>query len=260
MTRIVPRSEWGARYGRGAGPAPLPATYLHVHHSVTRAVNGPAIIRQLEQTGQTRFGAGISYTFAITPDGTIYEGHGIDREGTHTRGRNKTGRAIVLVGQFHPPEKSIAATQPTEAALLSLAELTAHGHRESWWPNRITSGHRDAPGASTACPGDWLNAQIPAVNKRVAVLLAPTTPAPSPEPEGTDMARAYRWPDGKVYAVTATSRRHVRNRSELNALAIGGLIEPVPEGAPFREDGWVRTLPPELAKTFDTIPDLSGVG
>lgn len=180
--RIVSRSEWGARHDRGAGPAPLPAKYLHVHHAVTKAINGPGIIRQIEQTGEDRFGRGISYTFAITPDGTVYEGHGIDREGTHTRGRNKTGRAIVFVGQFHPAEKAIPATWPTPEALEACAQLVAHGYREVWWPDQITSGHRDAPGASTACPGDWLNAEIPAINRRVRELLDRT---PTPEPGDT---------------------------------------------------------------------------
>lgn len=158
--KIVTRAEWGARYARGFRPAPLPAKELYLHHSVTTALNGPIAIRRLEDIGQQRFGGGISYTFAITPDGTVYEGHGIERQGAHTGGRNSVARAICLVGNYD-------IADPPSAMVGSIVDLVIYGASRGWWPLDLTGGHRDAPGASTACPGRMAYSRIPEINRRI---------------------------------------------------------------------------------------------
>lgn len=163
---IIGRDAWGARRDRGFGPAPLPATEVWLHHSVTPAPDvvppfddDDAAIRALEDIGEQRFGGGISYTFAVTPSGRVYEGHGVDRRGAHTKGHNTVGRAIVLVGDYE-------TAQPTEAQLNAVAALLRHGHAKGWWTSpTLTGGHRDAPGASTACPGRHAHAAIPTINR-----------------------------------------------------------------------------------------------
>lgn len=169
---IIPRSEWGAIYARGFGSAPLPAKELYLHHSVTIAPDlippfddDFAAVRTLERIGQQRFGGGISYTFAVTPVGLVFEGHGVDRQGSHTGGRNSIARAICLIGDY---------TQKTPSALqvTAVAELIVHGYKQGWWkyPN-LTGGHRDAPGASTECPGNAAYARISNINQIAADLL-----------------------------------------------------------------------------------------
>jgi len=163
--RIIPRAEWGARFARGFGPAPLPAREVWLHHSVTAAPNesppfgdDDAAVRTLEDIGQQRFGGGISYTFAITPSGRVYEGHGIDRRGAHTGGRNSVSRAICLIGNYE-------VSRPSQAMLDSVVELLREGVLRGWWSTpQLTGGHRDAPGASTSCPGRFAHAAIPAIN------------------------------------------------------------------------------------------------
>lgn len=163
---IISRDEWGARYDRGFGPAPLPAREVWLHHSVTAAPDlvppfddDAAAIRTLEEIGERRFGGGISYTFAVTPVGRVYEGHGVDREGAHTRVHNSVGRAIVLVGDYE-------ATEPTDAQLHAVAALLRHGRGRGWWiASPLAGGHRDVPGASTECPGSHAYAAIPAINR-----------------------------------------------------------------------------------------------
>lgn len=167
--RIIPRGEWGARFTRGFGPAPLPAREVWLHHSATAAPNAvppfgddDAAVRSLETIGQQRFGRGISYTFVITPSGRVYEGHGVDRVGAHTAGRNTVGRAICLIGNYE-------VIRPTGAQLDAIVTLLQHGRDQGWWiAARLTGGHRDAPGASTACPGRFLYATIPTLNQRAA--------------------------------------------------------------------------------------------
>lgn len=163
---IISRPQWGARHPRGFRPAPLPARELYLHHSVTIAPDlvppfddDDQAVRVLEDIGQNRFRGGISYTFAVTPVGRVYEGHGIDREGAHTGGRNSIARAICLVGNYE-------TDRPPESMLQAVAELVAHGHAQGWWPGQLTGGHRDAPGASTACPGGHAHAAIGEINRR----------------------------------------------------------------------------------------------
>lgn len=161
---IILRTKWGARYARGFAAAPLPAKELWLHHSVTKSA-GPnasfdadaATIRAIESIGQSRFGGGISYTFLITASGRVFEGHGVDRRGAHTGGRNTIARAICLVGDFD------TNTVPPRMAL-AIAELVRFGASRGWWPLGINGGHRDAPGASTACPGRFAHRLIPELN------------------------------------------------------------------------------------------------
>lgn len=164
--QIITRDEWGARHRDGFEHAPIPARELYLHHSVTIAPDlvppwddDDAAIRTLERIGQERFRGGISYTHAVTPVGRVYEGTGAGRMGAHTGGRNSISHAIVLVGNYD-------TDRPPDAMLDAVAELVAHGHARGWWPAQLTGGHRDAPGASTACPGRFAQALIPVINHR----------------------------------------------------------------------------------------------
>jgi hypothetical protein len=180
--RIVSRAEWGARHPDGSGSAPLPAEFLYIHHTDSPS---HTTIRTLEDIGQQRFGAGISYTFVIRDDGTVYQGHSVGRKGTHTKGLNTRARAICAIGNYDivdPPERLLAA----------IVDLVVHGYRKGWWPNQITGGHRNAPGASTACPGDRLYARIPDMNRLItARLAAPPEDDMTPE-QATQLAEVLR--------------------------------------------------------------------
>ena len=173
---IVPRAAWGARYAAGAGPAPLPATEVWLHHSVTTApdlvppfTDEDAAMRQLEAIGQQRFGQGVSYTFAAMPSGRIYEGHGIATKGAHTAKRNSIARAIVLVGNYD-------VDQPHPQQIESCAQLLVDGWRRGWWTApKLNGGHRDAPGAQTACPGQHGEAAVTRINARAAAIVAAAT-------------------------------------------------------------------------------------
>lgn len=176
MTSIISRARWGAQYDRGFRDAPLPAGEVWLHHSVTVAPDLKWIdvdkdgveddeeraMRTLELIGEQRFGGGISYTFAVMPSGRIYEGHGVERQGAHTGGRNDVARAIVLVGDYE-------ANQVTNAQIRAVAWLLRHGHASRWWTRRtLNGGHRQAPGANTACPGKHGMTAIPVINQLAA--------------------------------------------------------------------------------------------
>lgn len=165
--RIIPRAEWGARHPRGFRAAPLPADEVWLHHSVTLAPDlvppyddDFAAVRTLERIGQDRFGGGISYTFAVTPAGLIFEGHGVDRQGAHTANHNVRGRGIVLVGDYE-------RNRPTPQMVDAVAWLLRHGHERGWWKApRLNGGHRDTK--ATVCPGRHGYASIAEINRRAA--------------------------------------------------------------------------------------------
>jgi hypothetical protein len=205
--KIVTRREWQAQSRDGTGPAPLPAQRLYLHHSGGSARNGAAAIRQLEQIGQDRFGAGISYSFAVTPDGTVYEGHSIGRVGTHTKGLNSTARAICAVGNYE-------SARPHIDMLRGIADLIAYGVEQNWWPG-LTGGHRDAPGAATACPGRHLYAAIPDLRRMAAE-----------RPQEDDMAYVYEY-GGSLWVTDGITKRHIRTEEAWNTIA--KITKPLPE-------------------------------
>jgi hypothetical protein len=191
--RIIPRAEWGARHDNGAGPAPLPAGEVWLHHSVTAAANGTAIIRDIEAVGETRFGTGISYTWLVTPNGSIYEGHSPNRLGTHTGGRNSIARAICWVGNYD-------VAMPTVPQVQATAWLLQEAHRRGWIRvARLNGGHRDLK--ATACPGKHAYALIAEINR-----LAARPPIMEDDMPLTDPMRPYfpGWPEA-IQAMTAGS-------------------------------------------------------
>lgn len=166
---ITSRESWGARYARGFAPALLPAREVWLHHTAMVAP-GPdvrfevdaAAARDVERVGQQRFGGGISYTFLVMPSGRVMEGHGIGRRGAHTKGRNSISRAICLHGNYQDHE-------PSGRMLSAVIELLHHGAQHGWWPDQLAGGHRNAPGASTSCPGEHAYRHIPEINRLARV-------------------------------------------------------------------------------------------
>lgn len=204
---IVTRAQWGARYPAGFGAAPDPADEVWLHHSATSTGRpGSSLeldvlsVRLLENIGQARFGGGISYTYAITPSGRVFEGTGPGRVGAHTKGRNTHARGIVLVGNYDTAE-------PTPAMLDAAAQLLAHGARVGWWRHpAFTGGHRDAPGAATACPGRLAYAHLGTMNAAAAL----TLDAARHGEDGPELDVTERQMLAEVHARTCTEHHDYR--------------------------------------------------
>lgn len=181
--RIEPRTAWNARPPKsvtGIGPTPR----LWLHHSVTGTGPIPGVIKSIQDYHMgSRGWQDIAYSFLATVDGRAWTGRGALVAGGHSataaRPReNFESHAVCAIGDFD-------ATRPPAALIEGLARLAAHGYRQGWWTCRgYTGGHRDVPGASTACPGRHLYAQIPAINRRVEQLLG-GKPAPTPSKPST---------------------------------------------------------------------------
>lgn len=184
---IVARATWGMPGPLGPAMA-LPAQVLYLHHSVTTAANGYTAVRQVAQIGVNRFGRA-SYSYACTPDGGMYEMQGT-HIGAHTAGQNSTSLAVVLVGNYE-------TTQISNAQVNAVAWL--HRHLTSTRRLRAEAplrGHRDAPGASTACPGRTAYAALPTIRARI------TGSQPPPSPEEDEMTPEQReWLDGELATI-----------------------------------------------------------
>jgi hypothetical protein len=125
-----------------------------LHHSVTRSTADPiADARTVARIGVQRFGR-LSYSWLVHPDGTILQGQD-GHVGAHTRGQNSTSEAICCIGNF---EKEL----PTEAMCASVAMIMAIRNQP------LLGGHRDAPGAATACPGRNLQASIGVIRENAS--------------------------------------------------------------------------------------------
>lgn len=193
--KIVQREEWGAAFEDGYGTSTLPADEVWLHHSVTIApdLRPPfddehRAMRTLERIGEQRFGRGISYTLAVVPTGNVYEGHSVEREGAHTAGRNDKARAIVWVGNYDVDE-------PTPEMIQATAQLLVDGHAAGWWREpRLNGGHRQVPGAATACPGRHGLAAIDDVNAAAAKLTAGPAPVVAPPERNAPLPGLPPWP------------------------------------------------------------------
>lgn len=103
-----------------------PADTVVQHISVTRPGDDvDAAMRLLERIGNQRFGSGVSYNFAVFPNGDVCVGQPLDAKGTHTvndknvpgfsHDQNYWARAIVFVG--------MPGDQLTKAAEHSIVQL-----------------------------------------------------------------------------------------------------------------------------------------
>lgn len=238
---IIPRAEWGARHEAGDGPAPLPAREMWLHHSVTIAPDlvppfgdEHQAMRTLELIGEQRFHRGISYTFAVMPNGRVYEGHGVDRLGAHTGGRNSFARAIVWVGNYD-------VSRPPAAMVEATAQLLVHGWRKGWWTApRLNGGHRQAPGASTTCPGRHAMDAIGQINARAAAI-RDGAPIPSEEDDSMSAADVQALKDflqnitGGDLRYLVALQKEAMAREAIQTATIGKLVEVIAadESNPF---------------------------
>lgn len=121
-------------------------------------------MRTLERIGIQRFKR-LSYSYAIHPSGVVLEGQGTSI-GAHTKGQNSTTFGIVLIGNYHVNAVPLPMAE-------SLVELVRHLRADGalggpLMAGYILGGHRDAPKASTTCPGDKAHALISDVNAKAS--------------------------------------------------------------------------------------------
>ncbi len=182
--KIYSRAQWGAdEKMRDKGS--LHYFEVHagfVHHTVnannyTRS-QVPGILRSIYAYHvKSRGWSDVGYNYLVDRFGRIWEGRagGVDRPvvGAHTLGYNDNAFAMSAIGNFElvrPSRAMLEAYGALFAWKLSLHGVTASS-TEQWVTSKnfkAINGHRDA--ASTACPGKYLYAKIPAIRELAAQL------------------------------------------------------------------------------------------
>jgi hypothetical protein len=169
---VIPRACWGAPSASGP-PAMGRVEAALIHHTATEWDAGPApvALRSICELHRERRGwSDIGYNLLIGADGAVYEGRagGVERAvvGAHARGWNGRTTGIALIGSY---EQEPPAAPALEALARVLAwKLALHGIRPG---DETVLGHRDVDETSV-CPGDALQASLPAVRRRAAEIAA----------------------------------------------------------------------------------------
>ncbi|MEU4242311.1 N-acetylmuramoyl-L-alanine amidase [Actinoplanes sp. NPDC026619] len=187
VPRMVTRAGWHANEAivRAAPTYTGPVGVFFVHHTATgngySCADSAAIVRGIQAYQvRTKGWDDIGYNFLVDKCGRIFEGRGggVNRSvlGAHTMGFNSNASAIAVIGTFDGV--GVSPTVRTAIATVAAYKLGAAGNppdgkvvitsgggpryaagaRATLW--RI-SGHRDA--GRTACPGDSLYRQLPAI-------------------------------------------------------------------------------------------------
>ncbi|MBF7081692.1 N-acetylmuramoyl-L-alanine amidase [Desulfallas sp. Bu1-1] len=120
--------------------------YLIIHHTGAEEKDAEQVRRYHKSLGWRDTG----YNFVIERNGLVVPGRSLDQPGAHCRaaGMNTKGIGIALIGNLeeHPP-------RPEQ--VYALVELLAQLMEEYHIPAQNVLGHREVPGAATACPGRY---------------------------------------------------------------------------------------------------------
>lgn len=122
-------------------------SYIIVHHTGAEEKDTAQVRRYHLSLGWRDVG----YNFVIERDGRVVNGRSLDMPGAHclAAGMNHRSIGVALIGNLgnHPPTRPQVETLPS--LLRSLM-------RKFGVPPEHVLGHREVPGAATACPGRFV--------------------------------------------------------------------------------------------------------
>ncbi len=213
MPNIITRAQWGAdeslRRGSATYAGTIKAAFLH--HTVTTNNYTPEQAAQQVRnlyayfTKSLRY-SDMAYNFIVDRFGRLYEGRagGMDQAvvGGHTAGFNQDTFAVSALGNFQSASPAPDQMNAIDDAVAQLfAWKLALNHRDPNGSTQLTSdssagtskyragqvanalvigGHRDI--GSTACPGKFLEPQLPAIRAATTAKMGVTAINPAVGP------------------------------------------------------------------------------
>lgn len=178
--KIITREEIGYAVPRSSIPdMPTPSPRSWLHHIAAAWHRPPtwternfkrkmfAYLREVEAFHRSKGWTTIAYSLIVWRPVfrrvVVLEGRGKGKVGAHTRGDNSGSHAVCLIGNYE--------TQRIPRRMMKKLRrlfdfLVDDGWVEKPRRNHPTGGHRDAPGAATACPGRYAYARLSVLRKR----------------------------------------------------------------------------------------------
>lgn len=176
---LLEPDEWGMRWAKPPVAQQMPVAEVYVHHQAGRdpAVPGygdddPAeAFRALNESAIAEGLSATDYSMLVHTSPakitTIGEARG-EWKPAATKDRNTQSKAVCLMGYFHPGSQWSRKPYPSEVE--AIAGAIVYMIRQGWvaYPCTIR-GHRDNPAHpnATACPGDYLQAELPRIRQLV---------------------------------------------------------------------------------------------
>lgn len=177
--RFMTAAEWGMTWKRAAVPEKLNDPEVFVHHSAGSRLNDDAAVafRLLNEFAQnSKNYSALDYDILVhkSSSGVITVGGGREEwMSAATRDRNEQGEAVCLLGYFHPGHQLSEVPDPRE--IEGVAWAIIWGIEKGWIAkDAVILGHRENPAhpGATACPGDFLFAEMDVIRTRVAQILS----------------------------------------------------------------------------------------
>jgi hypothetical protein len=157
--QIIPRAQWTSARPDLADTVPMVRVErITVHHDglepmpISSAADAARRIETIRRAHVEHNGwADIGYHFVIDPQGRVWEGRPLDRQGAHVRDNNPRNMGVLVLGHFN-------VQKPTPRALATLDGFLAEAAVRFRVPmNRIRT-HQEI--VSTECPGTNLQAHM----------------------------------------------------------------------------------------------------
>ncbi|MCO4773086.1 MAG: N-acetylmuramoyl-L-alanine amidase [Deltaproteobacteria bacterium] len=163
---VTPREVWGASSTNCSTPENNWYRFA-IHHTAGGQTSGGTVQGSVQGLQNWAMGGGgfcdIPYQFLVGYDGSLWEGRNLSLYSGATGGGNNNGNiAISHLGCYHPSpgcSNSHTAELVMRAGGRLLAQTLAVEHGITT-TSSILMGHRDYPGNSTACPGDFIHAVL----------------------------------------------------------------------------------------------------
>ncbi len=158
---VTSRASWGAR-STTCTSTEDDWYRMAVHHTAGGQTYGGTVKGAVQALQAYAMDSGeycdIPYQFLVGYDGSLWEGRPYDYYSGATGGGNNDGNiAVCFLGCYHPTDCSTSHAVTQEmmdgGQLLVQTLVGMHGIPST---SDSIRGHRDWPGNSTACPGQWL--------------------------------------------------------------------------------------------------------
>lgn len=173
---VISRAQWGAR-PTGCSATENDWYRMAIHHTAGPQTQGGSVqevVRGVQAYAQDSGNyCDIPYQYMVGYDGTLWEGRPPQLQSGATGGGNNDGNlAICFMGCYHPSGcptgvPSVPTTEEMIGAARALAHTLSRLHNISMAADNVR-GHREWPGNSTACPGDFVVPRLGDIRTEVA--------------------------------------------------------------------------------------------